>query len=119
MATEKNAAAPTPDEMHSATQKTHTKVKVDVHPTLMPPSASKGGISTGLVTGQKVVGTYSTANGMNTWLNITGVGFRKITTANANAHLALAIIGCEACEKQSLINYSLDANNMIQEIYLW
>ena|SRR5664279_2022034 len=115
MSTQKNVT-PAPADMHAATHELHKKVKMPDHPTLIPPSAQS---AIGLVTGQKVSTTFGSANATNQWLNITNAGWLKISTVNANAHMAMNIIGNHAYQLQSIIYYSLDASNQVQEIYAW
>ena len=117
MSTEKKTSIPTPEDAHTASQETHKKAKVADHPVMEPPSVIQ--IAAGLVTGQKIVGTFGSANATNQWFNITGVGWLKISTANANAHMAISIIGKEAYEKQTTVNYSVDASKQVIEIYAW
>ena len=84
---------------------------------MIPPSEQKAGA--GLITGQKVSTTFGSANATNQFLNITNAGWLKINPANANSHMAMNIIGNHAYEKQSIIYYSLNTTNQIQEIYAW
>ncbi len=116
MSTEKKVIVPTPEEAHAASHKAHTKAKVADHPTMEPLSLQQAA-SAGFVAGQKIAGTFGSANATNQWFNITNAGWLKISTANANAHMAISIIGKQAYEKQTTINYNLDATNQVTEIY--
>ena len=118
MATEKNKNVPAPADMHAEIHRLHTKANVADHPTMVPPSSQQQA-GAGLVTGQKVISTFGSANATNQYLNITNAGWLKISTVNANEHMAMNIIGNHAYEKQSIIYYSLNTSNQVQEIYAW
>jgi hypothetical protein len=117
MSTEKKANIPSPEDAHTASHKIHIKTKVADHPVMEPPSVIQA--AAGFVTGQKIMGTFGSANATNQWFNITSAGWLKISTVNANAHMAISIIGKEAYEKQTTVNYSVDASNQVTEIYAW
>lgn len=104
------AAVPAPE----AAQANQSIAKAKDFPTLMPPSLAAAGT---VVNGQKVVQTFGTANDQNQWLNITGAGFKKIINTSSSANMAIAIIGNHAKQVNGTINYRIEADGMIHEIY--
>ncbi|AHF17765.1 hypothetical protein [Niabella soli] len=85
-------------------------------PTLLPPGA--GGL-TAWNNNVKIVGTWGIAENNNAWLNVSGMGFRRIKETNTQAFLALLMIGCHARDKNSVVNVRTEADNKVYELYAW
>lgn len=87
-------------------------------PTMEPMQQNGGGL---LVwnNNTRIVQTWSKAENNNAWLNITGLGWRKIKESNSQALLALAMIGAHGRDKNSLVNVRTEADNKIYELYVW
>ncbi|GAB3015477.1 hypothetical protein GCM10027051_19140 [Niabella terrae] len=67
----------------------------------------------------KIVSTWGKAQDKNAWLNVSGLGFRKIKNSNAQSLLAMLMIGAHARDKGSVVNVRTESDNMIYEIYAW
>ncbi|MBZ4189744.1 hypothetical protein [Niabella beijingensis] len=108
----KSATAPV---AAAATTETVVAKKAN-EPTLLPPGA--GGL-TAWNNNVKVVGTWGIAENNNAWLNISGMGFRKIKENNTQALLAILMIGAHARDKNSVVNVRTEADNKVYELYAW
>ena len=115
-----SGAAPQPSM--AAASASIPKTKSD-RPTLEPPARqASGGAESALGAwnnGQHVVGTFGTANDQNQWLNISGVGWKKIINTSSSANMALTILGNHARLMNTVINYRDEADGMVHEIYAW
>ncbi len=106
----KGASAPEEIKLSASVNK-----KSDM-PTMLPPDQNAfGGWNNNL----KVIGTWGKAENTNAWLNISTLGFRKIKNTNAQAFLALLMIGTHARDKNSIVNVRTEADNKIYEMYVW
>jgi len=85
-------------------------------PTLLPPG--QDGL-TAWNNNVKIGGTWGIAENNNAWLNISGMGFRKIRETNSQALLALLMIGAHARDKNSIVNVRTEADNKVYELYAW
>lgn len=83
---------------------------------MLPPGA--GGL-TAWNNNVKIVGTWGIAENNNAWLNVSGMGFRRIKETNTQAFLALLMIGCHARDKNSVVNVRTEADNKVYELYAW
>lgn len=92
----------------------------DNAPSQTPPSASTTSAFTAAVwnNDKRVNGLYSTADALNSWISIVGVGWVKLTTSNDSANEAMTILASHARVKSSQINYSVDAG-LVNEMYVW
>jgi len=68
---------------------------------------------------KKIVGTWGKAEDKNAWLNISGIGFKKIKNTNAQALLAILMLGVHARDKNRNVNVRTEADNMVHELYVF
>lgn len=92
-------------------------------PNLTPPSESSSAAEDGFGAGvwnnsKKVNALYCTDGSKNSWMSIVGTGWVKLNTKTDTGHTALTILAAAAKEKNSNINYLLDASQA-KEIYVW
>jgi len=67
---------------------------------------------------KRVSGLYTTYNAHNSWMNIAGTGWQHLATANDTACEVMTVFAAHAREKNSRIDYSVDAG-LVNEIYIW
>lgn len=95
----------------------------DNMPTLTPPSESSASSEEGFGAGvwnnsKKVNALYSTDGAKNSWMSIVGTGWVRLNTLSDTGHTALTILAAAAKEKNSSVNYLLDASQA-KEMYVW
>lgn len=110
--TKKNSTAPVAP---AGTVTTAMAAKAN-EPTLQPPGADGFAAWNNNV---KIVGTWGIAENNNAWLNISGMGFRRIRESNTQALLAILMIGAHARDKNSVVNVRTEADNKVYELYAW
>ena len=91
-------------------------------PTLTPSSAaaqvSEGGIGAWL-NDKRVGGLWSINQNRNSWVYITGVGWKKLANNSDSAVVALTILAANAKQSQTTYSYREEADGMIHETYVW
>jgi hypothetical protein len=90
----------------------------DAVPTMLPPDAALGGL-TAWQNGKLVAAVWSINQNRNVFLNISGVGWKKLANNSDSAIVALTILGTSARLTQTQINYREESDGMIHEIYVW
>ena len=85
-------------------------------PTMLPPGTDGAMVWNNNV---KIVSTWGIAENNNGWLNVSGLGFRKIKETNSQSFLALVMLGAHARDKSSIVNLRTEADNKIYEMYVW
>lgn len=68
---------------------------------------------------KKVGGLWSIAQNRNSWVFITGVGWKKLANNSDSAVVALTQLSAHARLTQSNYNYREEADGMIHELYVW
>ncbi|MFG6464807.1 hypothetical protein ACG04Q_24760 [Roseateles sp. DXS20W] len=113
----------------------------DQAPTLLPPQASSSGsdaaASTGAPTltpetanasdggltawnnGKRVSALWAMNQNRNSWVYVTGVGWKKLANNSDSAIVALTLLGAHAKQTQTNYNYRDEADGMIHETYVW
>ena len=115
-ATAKKAANNTGSAPAASASIEAAEIKKGNEPTLLPPGEE--GL-TAWNNNVKVVGTWGIAENNNAWLNVTGMGWKKIKETNSQSLLALLMIGVHARDKNSIVNLRTEADNRIYELYVW
>ena len=110
----------------SAIRDDSASTSASTRPTLLPP---KAGAATTTGASGGVTGTWSngmTVNGMwgvnetrNAYMSVVGVGWLKIFNGTDAAFTALTTLASQARQTGSAINYRVEADGMVHEIYLW
>jgi hypothetical protein len=93
----------------------------DAKPSLTP-SALTGAATAGLTAwnGDKRVGAlWSINQNRNSWVFITGVGWKKLANNSDSAVLALTMLAAHAKQTQTNYSYRDEADGMIHETYVW
>ena len=93
-------------------------------PMLAPPSSITGASAGESVTAtwrtnQRVIGLWSIDEVRNMWINVEGLGWRKLFNGRDGAFAALATLASQARQTGRLISIREEADGMIYEIYLW
>lgn len=92
------------------------KVARQNEPTMLPPGTAGAMVWNNNV---KIVSTWGIAENNNAWLNVSGMGFRKIKETNSQSLLALLMLGAHARDKSSIVNLRTETDNRIYEMYVW
>jgi hypothetical protein len=67
---------------------------------------------------KKIVGLWSDKDTRNSWANIQGMGWKKVSTANNSSSSSLTMILAHARERSRTVKIQLD-NNLISQVYAW
>ena len=91
-------------------------------PTLVaPPSAvgADGGVTASTWRSGQVTATWSIDEVRNAWIQVAGVGWKKLYNGRDGAFTALAILAAQAHQTGRVIQFREEADGMVYEIYLW
>ncbi len=92
-------------------------------PTLRPPlsteTASEQGVTATWRNGVRIDALWSIDETRNAFVNVTGVGWRKIYNGRDGAYQALVTLASQARQTNRPVNLREEADGMIYEIYLW
>ncbi|MGJ7030763.1 hypothetical protein [Niabella hirudinis] len=99
------------------TVSTVKKAKAANEPVLIPMQEEAG--LTAWNNNTRIVQTWGKAENNNAFLNITGLGWKKIKETNTQAFLALLMIGAHGRDKNSIVNVRTEADNKVYELYVW
>jgi hypothetical protein len=81
-----------------------------------------GGVAQGVRAWQnnKTVDALWTINqDRNSWVGITGIGWKKLAGPNETAISALTMLVAHARATGSIVNYRDESDNLIHEVYVW
>lgn len=93
---------------------------VDSGPTLTaPPLAAADGITAATWRSGQVTALWSIDEVRNAWIQVSGVGWRKLFNGRDGAYTALLILAAQARQTGRTIQFREEADGMIYEIYLW
>lgn len=91
-------------------------------PTQSPPEkmeSQTGGITAAVWNSDKRVNAlYATFHARNSWMSITGIGWKKLPTTFDSACEAMTALAAHCREKACRIDYS-EENGEVKEIYVW
>lgn len=93
-----------------------TKAAKSNEPTLLPAEDDAFGAWNN---GVKINNTWGKAQNTNAWLNVSGLGYKKIKDSNAQAFLALLMLGTHARDKNCNVNVRTESDGKIYELYVW
>ena len=74
---------------------------------------------TAWLSNKKINGLWSINQNRNTWIGVSGVGWKKLANNSDSAIVALTMLSAHALEKGSVVNYREESDGMIHEIYVW
>jgi hypothetical protein len=97
-----------------------TNAAGDATPTLTPGTlaSQEGGVMTWL-NDKRVSALWSINQNRNSWVYITGVGWKRLATNSDSAVVALTMLAAHAKQKQTPYNYREEADGLIHETYVW
>ena len=89
-------------------------------PALAPPAAAlaEEGV-TAWLSDKRVSGLWSIDEVRNSWVAITGVGWKKLHNTSDSALTALTMLGAHARQMSCRVDYREEADGMIHEMYVW
>jgi hypothetical protein len=88
-------------------------------PSTPPPQQAATGGVTVWQNNKQISGLWTINQDRNTWVSVTGVGWKKLSTASASGVVALNMLGAHARETSAPVNYRDEADGMIHEMYIW
>ncbi|GIJ47284.1 hypothetical protein Val02_41700 [Virgisporangium aliadipatigenens] len=113
----------TESELSLALGKGVTAPQVGGRPTLDPPgAAATAGAAAGAAAGfvsARILSLFTTADGRNGWINVEGVGWRRLATAGDSGHTNLAQLGAAARMQGNAASINIGADDVVREIYVW
>jgi hypothetical protein len=68
---------------------------------------------------KRITGLWTINETRNSWVYVTGVGWKKLSTSNDSATVALTMLGGSARQTNTPVNYRDEADGMIHEMYVW
>jgi hypothetical protein len=93
---------------------------VAAEPALPLPAQVGAGAVTGTWQNDKRINALWGINqNRNSWVGVTGIGWRKLANNSDSAIVALTIIAANAKQMQTSVNYREEADGMIHEMYVW
>lgn len=70
-------------------------------------------------TGAMIDAMWSANEVRNAWMHVASVGWKKIFSGSDGAFMALTALASQARETGHPVNFRLEADGMVHEIYLW
>jgi hypothetical protein len=70
-------------------------------------------------TGAVIDAMWSANEIRNAWMHVASVGWKKIFNGSDGAFMALTALASQARETGHTVNYRVEADGMVHEIYLW
>lgn len=67
---------------------------------------------------KKIVALWSINQNRNSWVSVSGIGWKKLANNSNSAITALTMLSAHAREKGSVVNYR-EESGMIREMYVW
>jgi hypothetical protein len=69
--------------------------------------------------GRKITALWSINQTRNSWANVTGIGWRRLSNKCDSGCVALSMLAAHAKQIQSTVNCREEADKMIHEMYAW
>jgi hypothetical protein len=111
-----------PEDMDIATRDEDTSFDMigssDASPTLPVEQGVTGGIAA-WQNNKRITGLWSINQNRNSWVGVSGVGWKKLANNSDTAIVALTMLSAHAREKNSPVNYREEKDGMIREMYVW
>jgi hypothetical protein len=97
-----------------------TVAAADLGPSLTaPPAAAAEGVTAATWRSGQVTALWSIDEVRNAWIQVSGVGWRKLFNGRDGAYTALLILASQARQTGRTIQFREEADGMVYEIYLW
>lgn len=90
----------------------------DAAPALPLTAAIAAGISA-WQNNKQINALWSINQNRNSWVGVSGVGWKKLANNSDSAIVALTMLAAHAREKGSVVNYREESDGMIYEMYVW
>lgn len=92
-------------------------------PQLVPPEetvtiGTDEGI-TAWLTNRKILGLWTNSSPKNSWINIEGLGWRRLFAGSDTTVVCMTMLAAHAREAGRNVNVRIEADNMVHEIYVW
>jgi hypothetical protein len=68
---------------------------------------------------KKVEALWTINEDRNSWMGVSGIGWRKLAPSNETALCALTMLAAHARFANATINYREEADGQVHEIYVW
>jgi hypothetical protein len=81
--------------------------------------AALGAVTGTWSTGALIDAMWSANEIRNAWMHVASVGWKKIFNGTDGAFMALTALASQARETGHTVNYRVEADGMVHEIYLW
>ena len=90
-------------------------------PQLVPPTetAAQAVAAGAWISGKKIVGVWSNASPRNSWINIEGMGWRRLANVGETGLVLMTMIAAHARASARTANLRIDGDNQVHEIYVW
>lgn len=113
-------AAPTlqPDTLEGGTVEGRLTVPSMTPPSEQSVSAEDEGISA-WYNGKKITALWCNQTDRNAYIYVGGMGWRKLSNANASALLSMVMLASHAEQTNATVNLRVESDNMVHEIYVW
>lgn len=90
----------------------------DAAPALPLTAAISAGISA-WQNNKQINALWSINQNRNSWVGVSGVGWKKLANNSDSAIVALTMLAAHAREKGSVVNYREESDGMVYEMYVW
>ena len=98
-------------------------VEAPAEPTLAPPAAAEAAAEAGVAatwrSNVRIDALWSIDETRNAWVNVVGLGWRKLYNGRDGAFQALVSLASQARQTNRIVNLREEADGMIYEIYVW
>lgn len=92
----------------------------DGRPTLVAPQPAVGdGVGAATWRSGQVTATWAIDEVRNAWIQVSGVGWRKLYNGHDGSFTALLALAAQSRQTGQTIQFREEADGMIYEIYLW
>ncbi|MDM7995191.1 MAG: hypothetical protein QUT30_05825 [Acidobacteriota bacterium] len=68
---------------------------------------------------KRINGLWGINQNRNSWMGVTGIGWKKLANNSDSAIVALTMLAAHAREKNSTVNYREESDGMIYEMYVY
>jgi hypothetical protein len=117
--TEPTLNAPAPQATNGAAVAERDQPKLRPGETGATAIAALGTVTGTWSTGAAIDAMWSANEIRNAWMHVASVGWKKIFNGTDGAFMALTALASQARETGHTVNYRVESDGMVHEIYLW
>lgn len=88
-------------------------------PSFIPEGGTKSEGITAWQNDKRITGLWTINETRNSWVYVTGIGWKKLSNNIDSATVALTMLGGSARQTNTPVNYRDEADGMIHEMYVW